>query len=142
MQRKQNKTNKDFSTADWSNKFVGIIVSDFNSDITEKLLEGALDFLLEQGFKNENIKVVHVPGSFEIPLMCQKLARTKKFDGLIALGAVIKGETDHYYYVSNEVSRGIMTVMLGESIPVAFGVITVNNLKQACLLYTSDAADE
>ncbi len=72
-----------------------------------------------------------MPGSFEIPLMCQQLARTKKFHGLIAIGAVIKGDTDHYYYISNEASRGIMEVMLSESLPIAFGVITTSNLQQA-----------
>lgn len=131
MKRKENKKDKNFSSVDWSKKFIGIVVADFNSDITEKLLEGALNFLLKQGFRNENIKIVHVPGSFEIPLMCQNLARTKKFDGLIALGAVIKGDTDHYYYIAGEATRGIMTVMLQESISIAFGVITVSNLKQA-----------
>lgn len=75
--------------------------------------------------------MAHVPGSFEIPLMCQRLARTKKFAGLIAIGAVIKGDTDHYYYISNEASRGIMQVILEESLPIAFGVITTSNLKQA-----------
>jgi 6,7-dimethyl-8-ribityllumazine synthase len=107
------------------------VVSDFNLDITSGLLAGALDFLYGYGFKNLQIKIVHVPGSFEIPIMCQELAKTKKFSGLIALGAVIKGDTDHYYYISNEVSRGIMTVMLEESLPISFGVITVSNLKQA-----------
>jgi 6,7-dimethyl-8-ribityllumazine synthase len=131
MQREKSKKINKFSSTDWSTHSIGIVVSDFNSDITEGLLEGALDFLLRQGFKNDSIKIVHVPGSFEIPLICQSLARTKKFSGLIALGAVIKGDTDHYYYIAGEASRGIMTVMLGESIPISFGVLTTSNLKQA-----------
>ena len=131
MQRKENKKKKKFLNTDWSNKSVGIVVADFNSDITGKLLEGALGFLLGHGFQKDNIKVVHVPGSFEIPLMCQRLAKTKKFDGIISVGAVIKGDTDHYYYIAGEASRGIMAVMLQESIPISFGVITTSNLKQA-----------
>ena len=131
MQRKENKKTKKISATDWKQYSVGIVVADFNSDITEKLLDGAKKLLLERGFQENNIKIVHVPGSFEIPLMCQNLARTKKFDGLIALGAVIKGETDHYQFVAGETSRGIMTVMLEESIPISFGVITVSNIKQA-----------
>lgn len=81
--------------------------------------------------KKNNIEIVWVPGSFEIPLVCQKIAQTKKYDGLIAIGCVIKGDTDHYYYISNEVSRGTMEVMLKFSLPIGFGVITTNNLKQA-----------
>ncbi len=131
MKRKINENLNNLPEKDWSNCQVGIIVSDFNSDITGKLLGGAEKFLVNQGFKKENITVAHVPGSFEIPLMCQRLARTKKFAGLIAIGAVIKGDTDHYYYISNEASRGIMQVILEESLPIAFGVITTSNLKQA-----------
>ncbi len=142
MQRKQHKKAGKISSKDWSKTSVGIVVSDFNGDITGKLLDGALGFLLEQGFKKEHIAVVHVPGSFEIPLACQRLARTnlpsrkasarqRKYKGIIAIGAVIKGDTDHYYYISNEASRGIMQVMLEESLPIAFGVITTSNLKQA-----------
>jgi len=110
---------------------IGIIVSKFNSDITEPMLLGALKILEKNKVKKENIKIVRVPGAFEIPLACQKLALSKKYDALIALGCVIKGETDHYYFISNETSRGIMDVMLKYNIPIGFGVITVNNLKQA-----------
>jgi len=110
---------------------IGIIVSKFNFDITEPMLLGALKILEKNKVKKENIKIVRVPGAFEIPLACQKLALSKKYDALIALGCVIKGETDHYYFISNETSRGIMDVMLKYNIPIGFGVITVNNLKQA-----------
>ncbi|PIQ68094.1 MAG: 6,7-dimethyl-8-ribityllumazine synthase [Candidatus Taylorbacteria bacterium CG11_big_fil_rev_8_21_14_0_20_46_11] len=112
-------------------KHFAIVVAEFNADITEKLLRGALNALESAGVLPENIKVVHVPGAFELPLMCQKLARTKKYDGLVALGCVIKGETDHYFYVAGEASRGIMEVMLREDIPIGFGVITVNTVMQA-----------
>jgi len=131
MRRGENKNSKNFTPLNLGRYSIGIIVSDFNSDITGKLLEGSLDFLERQGFNKNQIEIIHVPGSFEIPLMCQRMARTKKFDGLIALGAVIKGETDHYYYIASEASRGIMSVMLQESIPISFGVITALNLKQA-----------
>ena len=130
MKREINNVTKSYLT-DWSKKSVGIIVSDFNADITGGLLQGALKFLGQQGFKDEHINVVHVPGSFEIPLMCQALAKTGKYNGLIALGCIIKGDTDHYYYISNEASRGVMGVMLKENLPIGFGIITTSNLKQA-----------
>lgn len=110
---------------------IAIVVAKFNQDITGKLLEGALDLLQRNKVERKNIKVVWVPGSFEVPLACQKLAKTKKYHALVALGSVIKGETDHYYYISNEVSRGLMNVMLETGIPIGFGVITTNNLQQA-----------
>lgn len=110
---------------------VAIIVSRFNADITGNMLKDALETLKLNKVKKSNIEVVRVPGSFEIPLVCQKLAQTKKFDALIALGCVIKGETDHYYFVAGEAARGIMEVMLKNNIPIGFGLITTNNLKQA-----------
>jgi 6,7-dimethyl-8-ribityllumazine synthase len=130
MQRKDNKKEKIVSK-NWSKHSIGIVVAKFNSDITSKLLEGAIGLLKQHGFKDSQLDIVWVPGSFELPIMCQHLARTKKYSGLIALGCVIKGDTDHYYYVAGEASRGIMQVMLEESIPIGFGVITTNNLKQA-----------
>jgi 6,7-dimethyl-8-ribityllumazine synthase len=110
---------------------VGIVVSHFNDNITRPMFEGALETLLENKVKKENIKTVWVPGSFEIPLACQRLAQSKKYDALVAIGCVIKGETDHFYYICNEVSRGIMDVMLKFDIPIGFGVLTTQNLKQA-----------
>jgi len=116
---------------DGSRLKIGIVVSQFNNNITKPMLEGALETLTENKVKKENIKTVWVPGSFEIPLACQRLAQTKKYDALIAIGCVIKGETDHFYYICNEVSRGIMDVMLKFNIPIGFGVLTTQNLKQA-----------
>ena len=110
---------------------VGIVVSKFNSDITGNMLKGVLETLKKNKVKENNIKIIWVPGSFEIPLACQKLAQSKKYNALIALGCVIKGETDHYYFVAGEASRGIMDVMLKFNIPIGFGIITTNNLKQA-----------
>jgi len=127
LNAKKGKTKK----IDGSRLKVGIIVSQFNDNITKPMLEGTVGTLEENKVRSANIKVIWVPGSFEIPLACQRLAETKKYDALIALGCVIKGETDHYYYICNESSRGVMDVMLKFDIPVGFGVLTCNNLKQA-----------
>lgn len=110
---------------------IGIVVSRFNDDITSNMLNGALETLRENKVKEKNIKIVQVPGSFEIPLACQRLAETKKYDALIALGCVIKGETDHYYYIADATTDGIMEVILDYNLPIGFGVVTTNNLKQA-----------
>lgn len=90
----------------------GIIVSRFNDFITEKLLEGALDGLRRHGVKEEDISIIRVPGSFEIPLIASKAARSGRYDGIICLGVVIRGETPHFEYVSAEVSKGIAKVSL------------------------------
>jgi 6,7-dimethyl-8-ribityllumazine synthase len=87
--------------------------------------------LKQNGVSLDNINVVKVPGAFEIPLACQKLAQTKKYDGIIVLGCVIKGDTDHYYYIAGESIRGVMNVMLEEKLSIGMGIITTNNLKQA-----------
>jgi len=127
MQRENNKK----TIIDGKKFKIAIAVSKFNSDMTEEMLGGALEILAENGVKKDNIKIVWVPGSFELPLACQKLAGTKKFDGIIAIGCVIRGETDHYHYISGETARGIMDVMLRHSISVGFGVITANTIEQA-----------
>lgn len=116
---------------DGSELKIGVVISQFNNNINGPMLKGALDLLKDSKVKKENINVVWVPGSFEIPLACQRLAKTKKYDALVAIGCVIKGETDHYYYICNEASRGIMDVMLKYNIPIGFGVLTTQNLKQA-----------
>jgi 6,7-dimethyl-8-ribityllumazine synthase len=95
------------------------------------MLKGALETLKENKVKAENIKTVWVPGSFEITLACQRFAETKKYDALVAIGCVIKGETDHFYYICSEASRGIMNVMLKFNIPIGFGMLTTQKLKQA-----------
>lgn len=110
---------------------IGIVVSQFNSNITDPMLNSVLKTLIENKVKKGNIRIVWVPGSFEIPLACQRLAKTKKYDALVAIGCVIKGETDHYYYICNEASRGVMNVMLKYNIPIGFGVLTTQNLEQA-----------
>jgi len=112
-------------------KKFALVVSRFNDFITEKLLSGALDALIRSGTSDEDIEVVKVPGAFEIPLLAQKMAKTKRFDAVICLGAVIRGSTPHFDYVSAEVSKGVAAVGLESEIPVIFGVITVDTIEQA-----------
>lgn len=108
-----------------------IVVGRFNAFVVESLLEGALDTLKRHGVKEENIRVVRVPGAFEIPLAVQKVAAQKKDDAIIALGAVIRGGTPHFEYVSAESSKGVAQVSMEYSIPVANGILTVNSIEQA-----------
>lgn len=110
---------------------IGIVVSRFNEEITQKLLAGAHSRLQELGFDEGQITVVDVPGAVEIPLILQKLAEKKEFDALIALGAVVRGETSHYDYVCEQVSHGCQKVGLDFQIPVIFGVLTTENEQQA-----------
>jgi 6,7-dimethyl-8-ribityllumazine synthase len=110
---------------------VGIVVGRFNEFISSKLLDGALDGLKRHGVAEENIELAWVPGSFEIPLTAQRMAASDKYDGIIALGAVIRGETPHFDYVSAEVSKGIAKVGLDEEKPVIFGVLTTDTIEQA-----------
>ncbi|ACH40023.1 6,7-dimethyl-8-ribityllumazine synthase [Citrifermentans bemidjiense Bem] len=109
----------------------GIVVGRFNSFIGERLLEGALDALLRHGANDAQITVVRVPGAFEIPLTAQKMAGSGNYDALICLGAVIRGSTPHFDYVSSEVSKGIAHVSLATGVPVAFGVLTTDTIEQA-----------
>ena len=110
---------------------IAIVVSRFNSFITTKLLDGALDALKRHKILEKNISVAWVPGAFEIPLVAKKMASTKNFDAIICLGAVIRGETTHYDYVCNEVSKGIAQVGLESGVPVIFGIVTAENIQQA-----------
>lgn len=110
---------------------IAIIVSAFNRSVTQALLEGTLDKLSEYHFKQEDITVVQVPGALEIPLIAKRLAREKQQDVIIALGAVIRGETTHYDYVCQQVSEGCQRVSLDFEIPVVFGVLTTENEAQA-----------
>ena len=110
---------------------VGIVVSRFNEEVTSKLLESTLAILREYKVKEKNIKVVSVSGSVETPLALQRMAKSKKHDCLVALGAVIKGKTDHYTYVCKMVQEGVLRVMLDYSTPVGFGVLTTDTEEQA-----------
>ena len=108
-----------------------IIVSRFNEFITSKLLSGAVDELKRHGVKEDNIDIVWCPGAFEIPIIAKKCAKTKQYNAIITLGAVIKGSTSHYDYVCAEVSKGVASVGLETEIPVIFGVLTTDNIEQA-----------
>lgn len=108
-----------------------IIISRFNDFIGEKLLSGAIDTLKRHGVSDENIEVAKVPGAFEIPLAAQKFAKTNRYSAIITLGAVIKGSTPHFDYVSAEVSKGVANVSLQTGVPVIFGVLTTDNIEQA-----------
>lgn len=110
---------------------VGIVVGRFNEFIVSKLLGGALDGLKRHGVNEDNIEVSWVPGAFEIPLVAKKMAKSKKYDAVICLGAVIKGSTPHFDYVCAEASKGIASVSLNEEIPVIFGVLTTDTIEQA-----------
>lgn len=110
---------------------IGIVVSRFNEFITSKLLSGAEDTLRRHGANEDDITVAWVPGAFEIPLIAKKMAKSGKYDGIIALGAVIQGATSHYDYVCNEVSKGIALVNMETEVPTAFGVVTTENIEQA-----------
>jgi len=109
----------------------GIVVARFNSFIGERLLEGSLDALRRHGASDESIDIVRVPGAFEIPVTTKKMASAGRYDAIICLGAVIRGSTPHFDYVSAEVSKGIASVSLDAGVPVAFGVLTTDNVEQA-----------
>lgn len=109
----------------------GIIVGRFNEFIGGKLLAGALDGLKRHGVNEEDIEIAWVPGSFEIPLIAKKMAKSKKYDGIICLGAVIRGATSHFDYVANEVTKGIASVSLDTEVPIIFGVLTTDTIEQA-----------
>jgi len=109
----------------------GLVVSRFNEFITKKLLEGAQDALLRHGVSQEDIDTAWVPGSFELPLIAQKLAQTKRYDAIICLGAVIRGGTPHFEYIAAEVTKGIAQVGLSSGLPVIYGIVTADSLEQA-----------
>lgn len=109
----------------------GIIVGRFNEFIGGKLLSGALDALKRHGVNEEDIDITWVPGAFEIPLVAKKMANTKKYDAVICLGAVIRGATPHFDYVSNEVTKGVANVSLNTELPIIFGVLTTDTIEQA-----------
>jgi 6,7-dimethyl-8-ribityllumazine synthase len=116
---------------DASNFKFGIIVSRFNEFITNKLLGGAKDCLIRNNADEKDITVVWVPGAFEIPSIAKKMATSKKYDAIICLGAVIRGSTPHFDYVSSEVTKGVAQVGMTEDIPVIFGVLTTDSIEQA-----------
>ena len=110
---------------------IGIVVARFNEFITSKLLSGAVDALTRHDIADDCIDVAWVPGAFEIPLIASKMANSGKYDAVICLGAVIRGNTSHYDYVCNEVSKGVAQASMNSQIPVMFGVVTTENIEQA-----------
>ena len=110
---------------------VGIVAARFNEFIVSKLVGGAKDACIRHGVEEDNMDLAWVPGAFEIPLVAKKMAKSGKYDAVICLGAVIKGSTSHYDYVSAEVSKGIASVSLETEVPVIFGVLTTDNIEQA-----------
>lgn len=109
---------------------IGIIVSRFNQFISGRLLEGALDALQKLGAEEKDISVYKVPGSFEIPVIAKKLAKVKKVDGIVCLGALIRGDTPHFDFLSAEVMKGLAQISMDEGLPVSFGILTVDTIEQ------------
>lgn len=112
-------------------KKFAIVLSRFNEFISTKLLDGAKDTLLRHGAGENDLVNIWVPGSFEIPPVAQKIARSKKFDAIICLGTILRGETPHFDYIANEAAKGIAKISLDEGIPCIFGVITADTIEQA-----------
>lgn len=116
---------------DAKGKKFGIVVSRWNQFVVNKLLEGAIDALIRHGATDEDITVAYCPGAFEIPLITLKMAETKKFDAIIAVGAVIRGSTPHFEYIAAEVTKGIAHINLSTGIPCIYGVLTTDSIEQA-----------
>ncbi len=118
-------------SVDGSGMRFGVVVARFNEDITEPLLVGVLRTFANQGVADEAVGVVRVPGAFELPLVAQQLARSGTVDGVVCLGAVIRGDTPHFEYVAGEAARGLQEVALATGVPVVFGILTTNTHAQA-----------
>jgi len=112
-------------------KKFGIIASRFNDFITNRLLEGCVDELTRHGAKENDIEVAWTPGAFEIPVLANRMAKSKKYDSIICLGAIIKGATPHFDYIASEASKGIANVSLNTGVPLIFGIITADSIEQA-----------
>jgi 6,7-dimethyl-8-ribityllumazine synthase len=109
---------------------IGIVVSRFNSFVSDRLLEGALDGLQKMGALDADLTVYRVPGAFEVPLVAKKIARSKTVDGILCIGALIRGETPHFDYLSAEVTKGLAQIAMEDGVPVAFGILTVDSVEQ------------
>lgn len=114
-----------------SNARIALLVARFNGFIVESLLAGAIDTLKRHGAEDRDLEIIRVPGAFEMPIAAQRLAATKKYDAIVALGAVIRGGTPHFEYVAGECTKGLSSVSLNHDIPIAFGVLTVDSIEQA-----------
>ncbi len=109
---------------------IGVVVSRFNQFISERLLEGALDALQKLGADEKDITIYKVPGSFEVPVIVKKLVRAKRADGIVCLGALIRGDTPHFDFLSAEVTKGLAQIAMDEGVPVSFGILTVDTIEQ------------
>ncbi len=109
----------------------GIVISRFNQFISERLLEGAIDGLIRHGVKESDIDVAKVPGAFEIPIMTKRLIESKKVNGVLCLGTIIRGDTPHFEFIASEVSKGVAAVAMDKDIPVIFGILTTDTIEQA-----------
>ena len=114
-----------------TNASFALVVSRFNGFVVDSLLSGAIDALVRHGVPEKNLTIVKVPGAFELPLVAKRLAESKKFDAIIALGAVIRGSTPHFDYVAGECAKGLGQVGMQQDLPVVFGVLTVDSIEQA-----------
>jgi len=112
-------------------KKFGVVVSRFNEFISRELLDGAIDTLIKHGITEEDVTTVWVPGSFEVPIVAKKMADSGKYDAIICLGAVIRGETPHFDFIAAEAAKGVAKVAMESKVPCVFGVITTDNLEQA-----------
>ncbi|MEE8058471.1 MAG: 6,7-dimethyl-8-ribityllumazine synthase [Pseudomonadales bacterium] len=121
----------EYDRAILADKKIAIVITRWNAFIVDNLLMGAKEYLTRNGVSESNINVIMCPGAYEIPLTCQKVAETKKYDAIITLGAVIRGGTPHFEYIAGECSSGVMRVSLDAGLPIAFGVLTVDNDQQA-----------
>lgn len=110
---------------------IAIVATRFNDFVVERLVSGAVDYLARHGLAEKDMTIVRIPGAFELPLVCQKLAASKKYDGIVALGAVIRGATPHFDIVAAEASKGIAFVSLNTGLPIGFGLLTTESLEQA-----------
>ena len=110
---------------------IALLVSRFNSFVVDSLLAGAIDTLVRHGARESDLEIIRVPGAYEMPIAAQRLAASKKYDAIVALGAVIRGGTPHFEYVAGECTKGLSSVSLKYDIPIAFGVLTVDTIEQA-----------
>ena len=129
--KKKNVSEVSKSLPSAKNYKFAIIISDWNSEITHALFKGAYDFLIENAAKKSNIEVLHVPGSFELCVGAEWMARKNKFDAVICLGCVIQGETRHFEFICQAVANGLTQIGIKHAVPVIFGVLTTNNMEQA-----------
>jgi 6,7-dimethyl-8-ribityllumazine synthase len=138
LKTKANRNNRSVAMAKYfegnfqaEGKKIGIVLARFNAFVAERLLEGALDTLLRHGVRDDDIEVARVPGAFEIPLVAAKMAKSRRYDAVICLGAVIRGATPHFDFVANEAAKGIAQAGMESEIPIIFGVLTTDTIEQA-----------